>query len=68
MPGGLRRAALFAVVHTGAGPFQLAAIFLMGIGYGILRSRSRSVAAFTLMHASYNLTVALAILAAHGAQ
>lgn len=75
LPGLLRRtlptvasAGLFAIVHTGAGPLQLAIIFLMGIGYGILRSRSRSVAASTLMHASYNLVVALAIFAAHGAQ
>ncbi len=75
MPGVLRRslptlgsAGLFAIVHTGARPLQLAVIFLMGVGYGILRGRSRSVAASTLMHASYNLTVALAILAAHNVQ
>jgi membrane protease YdiL (CAAX protease family) len=53
---------LFAWSHTGATGLPWLLIFGMGVMYALLRWRSNSTAAASLMHAGYNAVVALAML------
>ncbi len=58
----LGSAGLFTLAHVGSTLLQSSVIFAMGLGYALLRWRSNSAAASTLMHEIYNLVVALMIL------
>ncbi len=54
-PGLLMASTLFALLHLN--PYQIAGVFLTGVGLGVVYLRTRSLGCCILMHSAYNLLV-----------
>jgi membrane protease YdiL (CAAX protease family) len=53
---------LFVISHTGVSGISWLIILTMGLSYGLMRWRSNSTAVTAVMHASYNLLIAAAMI------
>lgn len=63
LPGLLIASTLFALMHMN--PYQIASVFLTGVGLGVVYLRTRSLGCCILMHSAYNLLVLLLTFASN---